>query len=214
MKKFITISLLLTVIVWVFPAQSRNAYATFIDGFIYAEDTAHTSGDDGVFSLGIIEESATTTDPFGTQGDYAGFTLNPFGWLRTTNFAATTTADLDALEIAYDSASEAATSQDVNIGGFRRCALSFTIDSNGTSNHNFTIQAQVNVGGSYFVVRNSFLQRWVYEDTGTASPQNEYVQFPRGCPESELMRIRMVCNANCTATNRFDISNVALHMTN
>lgn len=51
----------------------------------YAEDTAHTTGDIGILSLVVRQDSASALA--GTDGDYIPLSVNAAGWLRTVTLA-------------------------------------------------------------------------------------------------------------------------------
>jgi hypothetical protein len=55
--------------------------------FVYDEDTAHTDGDPGAFTLSVRKDSPGSTA--GTSGDYAAYLTNEQGELRTVDKAET-----------------------------------------------------------------------------------------------------------------------------
>jgi hypothetical protein len=55
--------------------------------FVYAEDSAHSSGDSGAFTLSVRQDSPGSTA--GTSGDYAAYLTNEQGELRTVDKAET-----------------------------------------------------------------------------------------------------------------------------
>ena len=70
---------------------------------VYAEDSAHTTGDDGNFSLAVRQDTKASTA--GTDGDYAAFIQNASGELYVVDEAGNVllgTIDADTSSIATD----------------------------------------------------------------------------------------------------------------
>ena len=70
---------------------------------VYAEDSAHTTGDDGNFSLAVRQDTKASTA--GTDGDYAAFVQNNLGELYVVDEAGNVllgTIDADTSSIATD----------------------------------------------------------------------------------------------------------------
>ena len=103
---------------------------------VYAEDSAHTTADDGNFILAVRQDTKASTA--GTDGDYAGFIQNSLGELYVVDEAGnvllgTIDADTSLISAAtqLEDAASAGGERLMMIGGYRQDADTSPVSADG-----------------------------------------------------------------------------------
>jgi len=179
LRSVLYLIILLELAIILFPVQMIALAEGTFEMFFFNEDSAHTTGDSGYQLLGVINRIATTT-PAG-HGDYSAFSLNPYGWVRVEEYAASTTAvSLEDLDIDYDGTPFEATSTVFRTDGMRQCSFKFSVTSTGTGGHLIRyIYFMYNpVTGIYHAHDSGSWARQVFDDTSTVLRQDVSIPFP------------------------------------
>ena len=135
-----------------------------IDDVVKAEDAAHSSGDKGIMSLGVIQ---TTSSSLGANGDYAPLSISSTQHLRAAkelyNFSFTFPSS-GTIGSGNMAESDVLTfTEKVSDGGY-----TIFITSSGTANHEVGQVLKGSMDGSaYFTLSSSLYATNLYNDGGT-----------------------------------------------
>lgn len=183
LKRFAKIIIGLQIVIIVslifFPKASiALAEATF-EMFFFAEDAAHTTGDQGYLALGVRNDNATGTPRTSADGEYGYLAINKWGHVYTAPMVSTTSQTISGINIAFDTAFESATSTYFDFSGYKDCTFGFKLTSGGSGTHIIQfIPRKLQPDGSFIDYQDGYWGNAVFEDTLNAVTKGYSLTFP------------------------------------